>query len=217
MAAHAAGRARRRVPRRAGSTGARRGRRAVTGGYGAAVIDRPGEPRMTRLPSREPGADEIRVRLEGSGVCASNLPVWEGRPWFNYPLAPGAPGHEGWGRVDAVGAQVLGFEPGQRVAFVSDHAYAEVDIARAVAAVPLPAELDGQPFPGEPLGCAMNIFERADVRAGQTVAIVGIGYLGAILTRLTTEAGARVIAISRRASSLQLARYMGATEVIAMD
>jgi threonine dehydrogenase-like Zn-dependent dehydrogenase len=63
----------------------------------------------------------------------------------------------------------------------------------------------------------MNIFRRADIRAGQTVAIVGIGFLGAILTRLATDAGARVIAISRRAFSLQVARQMGAAETIPMD
>ena len=65
------------------------------------------------------------------------------------------------------------------------------------------------PFPGEPLGCAMNIFRRSEIRAGQTVAIVGIGFLGAILTRLVTDAGARVIAISRRDFSLDVARSHG--------
>lgn len=34
---------------------------------------------------------QVRVRLEGCGVCASNLPLWQGRPWFTYPLAPGVP------------------------------------------------------------------------------------------------------------------------------
>src|SRR4051812_36910434 len=169
----------------------------------AAVIAGQRMLRIAEAALPQPGRGEVRVRLEGSGVCASNLPVWEGRPWFNYPLAPGAPGHEGWGRIDAVGAQVLGFEPGQRVAFVSDHAYAEVDIARAVAAVPLPAELDGQPFPGEPLGCAMNIFERAGVASGQDVAIVGAGFLGLLLTQLARRAGARVFVLSRQESALE--------------
>ncbi|HVF94936.1 MAG TPA: zinc-binding dehydrogenase, partial [Sphingomonas sp.] len=63
----------------------------------------------------------------------------------------------------------------------------------------------------------MNIFRRSDIRAGQTVAIVGIGFLGAILTRLATDAGARVIAISRRRSSLDLATAFGAAETIVMD
>jgi threonine dehydrogenase-like Zn-dependent dehydrogenase len=83
--------------------------------------------------------------------------------------------------------------------------------------VPLPSELDGLPFAGEPLGCAMNIFRRSGISPGQTVAIVGIGFLGAILTRLATDAGARVIALSRRPYSLDVARRMGAVETLALD
>jgi threonine dehydrogenase-like Zn-dependent dehydrogenase len=59
--------------------------------------------------------------------------------------------------------------------------------------------------------------KRSDIKAGQTVAIVGIGFLGALLTRFASDAGARVIAISRRPYSLEVARSMGAAETIAMD
>jgi D-arabinose 1-dehydrogenase-like Zn-dependent alcohol dehydrogenase len=34
------------------------------------------------------------------------LPLWEGMPWFTYPLEPGAPGHEVWGTIDAIGSEV---------------------------------------------------------------------------------------------------------------
>jgi threonine dehydrogenase-like Zn-dependent dehydrogenase len=182
-----------------------------------AVLAEPGTIRIEAAPVPEPGPGEIRVRLEGSGVCASNLSPWEGQPWFSYPFPPGAPGHEGWGRVDAVGEEVEGFEPGDRVAILSGHAYAEYDVAAAHQAVKLPAELDGTPFPAEPLGCAMNILRRSRVEAGHTVAIVGIGFLGALLIRLMRNVGARVIAISRRPFSLEVARSMGADETIAMD
>ncbi len=168
------------------------------------------------LPVPEPGPGQVRIRLEGCGVCASNLPVWEGRPWFEYPLDPGAPGHEGWGVVDAVGDGVAGLRPGQRVAALSYHAFAECDVADAAAVVPLPPELDGAPFPGEPLGCAMNILRRSEIAAGQTVAIVGIGFLGALLTQLASAAGARVIAISRRPFALEVAAACGAAETLAL-
>src|SRR5690606_3394418 len=75
----------------------------------------------------------------------------------------------------------------------------------------------GKPFPGEPLGCAMNVFRRSDIRAGQTVAIVGIGFLGAVVCRMAALAGARVIAISRRPFALEIARGYGASELIPMD
>jgi threonine dehydrogenase-like Zn-dependent dehydrogenase len=104
-----------------------------------------------------------------------------------------------------------------RVAALSYRSYAEYDLAEADAVVRLPDSLAGEPFPGEPLGCAMNIFRRSGIAVGQTIAIVGIGFLGAILTRLASDAGARVIAISRRPFSLDVARNMGAAETIAME
>lgn len=183
----------------------------------AAVVTGPGTLRIEEVPRPDPGPGEVRVRLEGCGVCASNLTPWAGPEWMTFPAAPGELGHEGWGVIDAVGAGVQGLATGQRVATLSQRSYAEFDIAGAAQVVRLPPALDGLPFPGEPLGCAMNIFRRSRIRAGQTVAIVGIGYLGAVLTRLATEAGARVIAISRRSSSLHLARRMGAAETIPMD
>lgn len=165
----------------------------------------------------EPGPGEVRIRVEGCGVCASNLPVWEGRSWFDYPLPAGAPGHEGWGWVDALGAGVTGVREGDRVAFLSGRAYAEYDLAPAGSVVWLPEELADRPFPGEALGCAFNVYRRSGIEAGQTVAIVGIGFLGAVLTRLAHRAGARVIAISRRRFSLDVARAQGAAETIVLD
>src|SRR3954447_1830160 len=183
----------------------------------AAVLAGPGQIRIEKVPRPEPGPGQVRIRLEGSGVCASNLTPWAGPDWMQFPTEPGALGHEGWGTVDALGDGVTAMVVGDRVAALSYKAYAEYDLADADAVVRLPDSLAGQPFPGEPLGCAMNIFRRSEIAAGQNVAIVGIGFLGAILTRLASDASARVIAISRRPASLEVAREMGATETIAMD
>ncbi len=183
----------------------------------AAVFESPGEVRIETAPVPEPGTDEVRVRLEGCGICASNLPVWQGKPWFDYPFPAGAPGHEGWGWIDAVGPGVSGFEIGDRVTMLSGHAFAEYDVAHRGAVLPIPGALDGGPFPGEPIGCAMNIFRRSEIRAGETVGIVGIGFLGALLTRLATEAGATVIAVSRRPCALEIARRAGAAEAISSN
>ena len=183
----------------------------------AAVLAGPATMELVDAARPQPGPGEVRVRLEGCGVCASNVEPFEGQPWSTFPGDPGGLGHEGWGVVDALGAGVTAVAVGERVATLAGRSFAEYDIAAEDAVVALPAALDGQPFPGEPLGCAMNIFRRSDIRAGQWVAIVGIGFLGAVLTRLATEAGAKVIAISRRQSSLDLARDFGAAETIAMD
>ena len=172
----------------------------------AATLTGPGQIRIDRVPVPEPGPGQVRIRVEGCGVCASNLTPWAGSEWMEFPTEPGALGHEAWGVVDAVGDGVTGLEPGQRVAALSYHGYAEFDLADAESVIPLPEALAAIPFPGEPLGCAMNIFRRSGIEAGQTVAIVGIGFLGAMLTKLASDAGARVIAISRRSCSLELNR-----------
>jgi threonine dehydrogenase-like Zn-dependent dehydrogenase len=183
----------------------------------AAVVTGPGRVQLVEVPLPRPGTRQVRLRLEGCGVCASNLTPWAGPEWMRFPTEPGALGHEGWGVVDAVGDGVEGLSVGDRVAALSYHSYAEYDVAEADAVVPLPASLAGQPFLGEPLGCAINVLRRSGIEAGQTVAIVGIGFLGAILTRLAADAGARVIAVSRRPFALEVARAMGAAETIAMD
>lgn len=179
-----------------------------------AVIAGPGriEIQETSLPDVGPG--QVRVRLEGCGVCGSNLPVWEGRPWFTYPQAHGAPGHEGWGVIEAVGSQVRGLSEGDRVAALSYRAFGEFDVADAAAVVKLPEALERQPFPGEALGCAMNVMRRSGIMPGQTVAIVGVGFLGALLVNLASRRGAAVIAISQRTSALGIARVMGAAHAL---
>jgi threonine dehydrogenase-like Zn-dependent dehydrogenase len=180
----------------------------------AAVIAAPTRVMLAHVNVPEPRPGEVRVRLEGCGVCGSNLAPWEGRPWFKYPLAPGELGHEGWGRIDALGSDAARLRVGDRVAMLSYRAYAEYDIAPENAVVKLPAELDEQPFPGEALGCAMNVFRRCAIQAGETVAIIGIGFLGAVLTALSARSGANVIALSRRASALDSAAQLGAAQLI---
>ena len=190
---------------------------APTATMAAAVVTAPGELTMRDVPTPVPQKGQILVRLEGCGVCASNVPPWEGKPWFTYPMEPGALGHEGWGRVAGVGEAVEEFALGERVAMLSGHAYAEYDVADVGAVVRLPAALDGEPFPAEPLGCAMNIFRRAALRPGDTVAVVGGGFLGLLLVQLASAAGARVIALARRGSVLAVAAQAGAVHTLAMD
>ena len=189
----------------------------MAGTMRAAVVTGPRRTVVEEVAIPEPGPGEVRVRIEGCGVCASNVVPWEGPEWMRFPTEPGGLGHESWGIVDAVGPGVDGLAPGERVVTLSQRAYAEYDVAEAGSVVRLPAALDGRPFPGEPLGCAMNILARAGIEPGQTVAIVGIGFLGALLTRLATDAGARVIAIARRPFALGIARSMGAAETVPMD
>jgi threonine dehydrogenase-like Zn-dependent dehydrogenase len=167
----------------------------------AAVVDGPRAASVRSTPVPEPRPGQVLVRIEGCGVCGSNGPVWEGRPWLRYPLAPGEPGHEGWG-VDVAS--------GRHVALLSYHAFAEYDVADADAVVELPDALAEMPFPGEAVACAVNVFRRSGIEAGHTVAVVGVGFLGSLVLQLARAAGAEVVAFSRREWARDLARSLGA-------
>jgi threonine dehydrogenase-like Zn-dependent dehydrogenase len=153
----------------------------------AAVVAAPRVARVEAVPVPAPGPGEVLVHVEGCGVCASSLPTWEGRPWFAYPLEPGAPGHEAWGRL----------EDGTRVAVLTQRGFAEWAIVRADEIVPLPPALDGLPFPGEALACAVMVHRRARVQPGERVALVGMGFLGTAVAQLAERDGAEVVPVRR--------------------
>jgi NADPH:quinone reductase len=184
----------------------------------AAVLQSPQHVLLTDVPPPAPGPGQVRVKLEGAGICASELPLWLGREWFQYPREPGEPGHEGWGRVDALGEGVTELEPGQRVALISQRAHAQFDVCAAPQVVPLPAVLaDTGAFPGEPLACAVNALRRARVEQGQRVAVVGCGFLGLLLVQLCADLAGEIAAVSRRSSSLELALASGASSAWSPD
>jgi threonine dehydrogenase-like Zn-dependent dehydrogenase len=133
--------------------------------------------RTVDVPVPRPRTGEVLIEVEGCGVCGSSIPFWEGRDWFTYPGEPGAPGHEVWGRT----------ADGRRVAALCFHGFAEWDVASAETVVELPPTLDGVPFPGEALACAVNVVHRARVRASDSVAVVGMGFLGTAIAHLLPE------------------------------
>lgn len=183
----------------------------------AAVLTGPRRVDVVDVAGRAPGEGEVAVALDGCGVCGSNLPVWQGRPWFEYPLPAGAPGHEAWGWVEAAGDGAgAGAAPGAPVAVLAEAAFAERVVVPARDVVPLPAALAGQPFPGEAYACAWNAARRSRFAPGERVAVVGTGFLGSLLVALASHAGAHVVAISRRPASLDVARDMGADETVAL-
>ena len=80
----------------------------------AAVLAGPGLVRIVEVERPQPGPDQVRIRLEGCGVCASNPTPWAGPDWMRFPTEPGGLGHEGWGVVDAVGERVESLSVGNR-------------------------------------------------------------------------------------------------------
>lgn len=182
----------------------------------AAQVTGPGRIEMVSSDLPQPAPGKVRVAIEGCGVCASNLGPWAGPDWMSFPLAPGELGHEAWGRIDALGEGVDPRRHGERVAILGTCGFASHDIVPESLALPVPPALDGRAVPAEPLGCALAVFRMSSVRRGETIAIIGIGFMGALLVRLAADAGARVIALSRNSDNLRRARNLGAAETVAL-
>ncbi len=183
----------------------------------AAVFTNPHNIEIEELAIPIAGKRQVRVKLEGCGICGSNLPLWQGREWFNYPIEPGSPGHEGWGVIDQTGEDITDFREGDRVTYLGRHSFAQYEIVPVEMLVKIPQSLNQMPLPGEPFSCALNIFRKSGITEGKIVAVIGIGFIGAMLVQLSYQAGADVIAISRRPFSLSIAQKNGAKHLIEMD
>ncbi len=183
-----------------------------------ARLVQPGRFELAEREPPKPGAGQVLVRIEGCGLCASNLGPWGGIQGVGYPMDPGAPGHEVYGRVAAVGEGVGHVRAGDAVTALSYNGFADYDVADGGNVVALPSGLAGRAVLGEPVACSVNIDRRAGIQEGDTVVILGVGFLGAILTRLARAHGhARVIAVSRRRDALAMAERMGADQVLGFD
>jgi D-arabinose 1-dehydrogenase-like Zn-dependent alcohol dehydrogenase len=192
----------------------------------------------------EPGAGQVRIKVEACGICHSDSMTKEGLwPGIQYPRVPG---HEIAGVVDAVGAAVAGWKEGQRVGvgwhgghcgycdscrrgdFVTcqvapqvpgiayDGGYAEYMIAPASALAGIPEGLSA--VDAGPLMCAgittFNSLRNSGARPGDLVAILGIGGLGHLGIQFAAKMGFRTVAIARGTDKEPLARKLGAWSYI---
>jgi L-iditol 2-dehydrogenase len=161
------------------------------------------------IPSIEP--DEVLVRVAACGVCTSDLHPWaEGGS--NLPRALG---HEVSGVIERIGAEANGFGPGDHVAvWATGQGFAEYvavkgDYCLPAGDVPLDLAL------AEPLACAVNAVEMAEVSLGDDVVIIGAGFMGNLVQKLVALRGPRqVIVADTRPDALERATRLGATKVV---
>lgn len=167
---------------------------------------------VEEAPVPQPGPDEVLVRVVASGVCASEL-----EPWVEGPAAGEVryPGHEVSGVVAGLGADVTGLAVGDRVGvWVTERGFAEYVAVRAAYCFPAgdgPLEL----ALAEPIACAVNAVEAADVRLGDDVVVIGAGFMGNLVQRLVALRGPRRLVVADgRGDALERARRLGATHVV---
>lgn len=166
--------------------------------YHAQMITRPGGPDVLQtvdLPMADPGPRELRVAVRASGVGATDLTMLAGDYMFA-PKIPFVGGYEVAGVVEAIGADVTGFEVGQRVAALTVYGgFAERLVRGAEHFVPIPDEVPDV----EAVAVILNyvtawqmIHRVANVRAGQTALVTGAGGgVGTALLQLLQLAGVK--------------------------
>lgn len=164
-----------------------------------------------QLPALQP--DEVLVRVAACGVCTSELDMWEGKAGGQ--MYPRYPGHEVSGVAADVGNDVQGLTPGDRVAvWAPGRGFAEYVIVKSKYCFPagdLPLDL----ALAEPLACAVNTVELANLSLSDDVIIIGGGFMGNLVQKLVAMQGPRrLIVADTRPDALERAMKLGATHVV---
>ncbi len=187
----------------------------------------------------EPGAGQVRIKVQACGVCHSDALTKDGSwPGIQYPRVPG---HEIAGVIDAVGAGVSEWKKGQRVGvgwhggvdgtcrecrrgdfrncqnlkipgISYDGGYQQYMIAPVDAVVSIPESLSD--VEAAPLLCAgittYNALRHSGALPGDVVAIQGIGGLGHLGIQFAAKFGYKTVAVGRGPENAALARKLGA-------
>ncbi|MFT4084178.1 MAG: zinc-binding dehydrogenase [Nocardioides sp.] len=186
----------------------------------AALLDAPGGAlRVGHLPTPEPGRDQVRVRVAACGLNPVDDQVAaHGEPTWTWPHVLGL---DVAGVVDRVGPGVLGFEPGDRVAFHGDlrrpGGLAEYAIAEATSLARIPdavSEVAAAALPCAGMSAWQAVVDRLRVGPGDTVLITGgAGGVGGYAVQLAALAGADVLATASAVNHPRV-RELGARAVI---
>ena len=209
------------------------------GTYRAVEVSAPGTLQVVERALVEPGAGQVRIRVDACGVCHTDAATVTGA----YPglTLPRVPGHEVVGRIDAMGSGVSRWTLGQRVGIgyfggedgvcepcrrgdmvncrnpvipgiTTDGGYAEVMIAESRGLAAIPDNLTS--VEAAPLLCAgittFNALRNAGLRGGDLVAVQGIGGLGHLGIQFARRMGFRTVAIGRGREKEELAKDLGA-------
>jgi propanol-preferring alcohol dehydrogenase len=207
--------------------------------YKAVEVSAPGELRVVERQASEPGAGQVRIRVEACGICHTDAATVMGI----YPglTLPRVPGHEVIGRIEAIGSGVSKWKIGQRVGVgliagedgvcescrrgdavncqnpvvsgvTADGGYAEVMIAEARGLASIPDKLTSAE--AAPLLCAgvttYNALRNAGLRGGDLVAVQGIGGLGHLGVQFARHLGFHTVAIGKGRDKEKLAKDLGA-------
>jgi NADPH2:quinone reductase len=183
---------------------------ALTGLDGLALEQRP-DPGA-------PGPGEVRIQIAAAGLNYADLLVTQGKYQVKH-APPFVPGFEAAGTIEAVGPQVSGLKPGDRVMAIPEAgAFAERAVLPADRVYPAPGGLDAGEAAGFPIAYGTSylaLVEQAKLQPGETLLVHGAaGGVGLTAVEIGKALGARVVATAGGSDKCAIARAHGADHVI---
>ena len=207
----------------------------------AATILQPKQIEVQELPIPEPAPSELLVRVMASGICGTDVHIFQGEYLGSYPIIPG---HEFAGVVEQVGSTVTRFEIGDRVAIEPNLPcdncvnclnnrqnfclnWQAVGVTRPggmsqYVSVPEKAVFDIGELPFdqgafmEPLSCVLHGLERLDLKVASKVLLLGAGPIGLLLLQgLRLNGAAEVLVVDKNPDRAALAQSLGADRSLA--
>jgi L-iditol 2-dehydrogenase len=182
----------------------------------ALIFHGPGDLRLEEVPDPEPGPGDVLVQVEVALTDGTDLKAYR----RGHPVLLGEPpspfGHEFCGIDVATGRRVVAANSDGNVDDLQllNGAYAELLVVpERIARVNLHPVPDGlAPEVAalvEPLACCLHGVERAGIRGGESVAVLGAGPIGLLLCACLADAGARPVVVGGRAERRELVPEFG--------
>ncbi len=174
--------------------------------------------KIDELETPTPGPGDVLVRVHAAGVNFPDSLIVEGKYQFKPPF-PFAPGGECAGVVESVGEKVTSVKPGDRVmAMTGNGAFAEFAVApeRSVYAIPDVMPYDEAACFGMTYGTTFHaLVQRGAIQPGESLLVTGAGGgVGTAAVELGRALGARVIAAASSDEKLEMAKQLGADDLI---
>ena len=191
----------------------------------AAVFYKPGDIRVQEWPDPEVAGDEVLIRVMASGVCGTDLHIFDGAKGASECFPPVVLGHEFAGVVEQTGPDVRHVRVGDHVTadpnrgcgvcpecqrgrphfcpdmfatgVTGDGGFAQLAKVREEQVYRVAPEVPfEQAAMCEPLSCCLHGIDQADIHMGDTVLIIGGGTIGLLMVQLARLAGAGTVIVS---------------------
>ena len=199
---------------------------------------------IRQLPEMEPGEGQVLLKVCACGVCGTDVHIYEGGKGSAEVKPPVILGHEFSGFIEKIGPGVEGLKVGQlvtvdpniycgkclpcrqgqkqmchhmgAVGVNMDGGFADYCLAPYAQCVVVPENTDPElAAMAEPLACCLHGIDRAGIRPGENVLVIGGGTIGQIMLQLARLAGAAKVVLSEPvAKRRELAVELGADAAI---